>query len=543
MDLRHSLSIAAATSRAASAKPFSPAARTALFLTILLLALGFRYYLQLSWTVPPHSDAAGMVLCAWDMLHGNFFLHGWTLDANRQWLTEAPVYMAGLALTRHLDPALMHVVPVVVVLALASLVAVGATVGLAPGFARRTGLIIAVLPLVLPTQPMIPWLLMGSYHSGTTTVVLAAAVLLYLEQSSRRNRMARAALTGSAFTLLVAGELSDPYTTVLGVAPIVIVSAWRAAGVRPLTRTLERLRPAGIAAGAWIAAAIGLHLVTHFGGFTPVHFVRPVIPFAELGESLSNLAAAFLNLGGANFFGQTPDVDFVAYAVRLAYLAGGAYAVWRVLRQPRLKEDWLLTVLAVGAALAIVAGALGDSTLAYRYRMPPLILAGTVLGRYVTITSKTWLEQRKPLAAGLIVAAALEFAFAVPATAPGGPGQEFGPQRLGSWLEQHGLTSGYGDYSIGPITTVETGGRVRVRTVVPVAARGAVRLAPLYVGSNAAWYAHNDATFLVLDPAQRNWDVTKAIPSATVAKTFGPPARVYAVAPYVVLVWDKPLTF
>jgi hypothetical protein len=522
---------------------------TAFFLLVpALLGMGAYYYLQLSRTLLPHSDIASMVLCAWDMLHGNFFLHGWTLDVNRAWLTEAPVYMAGLAVTRDLDPGLMHIVPVVIFLVVVVLAAAAATAGLEAGFARRTALIIAILPLVLLARPMIPWVLMGPYHTGTAGIVLAAALVLHLRERPRSGRLSRAALAGTAFALLAAGELSDPYTTVLGAAPIAITSVWRAAGVRPLARRLERLFPAAIAGCAWIAATIGLRIVTHFGGFTPLPFARPVIPFAKLGESLSNLTLAFLDLSGANFFGRAPDIHFIAYAVRLAYLAGGIYAVWSVLRHPRFKEDWLGTVLAVAVALAIVGGALGDDTTAYRYRVPPLIFAGAVLGRYVAITFKMWLEQRKALAAVLIVAVTFVFAWSPQAVLSrerlAGPEAKFGPRILGRWLEQHGLTSGYGEYWIAPITPVETRGKVRVRPVeTGEKVRGALRVEPFHVNSNAAWYTGSNATFLVLDPQGRSWDRRKAVRSTTAADTFGPPNHKYVVGPYKVLVWDKPLKF
>ena len=39
----------------------------------------FLCYLRLSGTTPDNSDGADQALQAWDMLHGNWLLHGWTV--------------------------------------------------------------------------------------------------------------------------------------------------------------------------------------------------------------------------------------------------------------------------------------------------------------------------------------------------------------------------------------------------------------------------------------------------------------------------------
>src|ERR1700730_18111426 len=46
-----------------------------------------------AWTVAVNSDGAGNALQAWDMLHGNLLLHGWTLSDVSFYTTELPEYM------------------------------------------------------------------------------------------------------------------------------------------------------------------------------------------------------------------------------------------------------------------------------------------------------------------------------------------------------------------------------------------------------------------------------------------------------------------
>ena len=51
----------------------------------------FVCYLRLSATFAAGSDGASNALEAWDLLHGNWLLHGWTL-APRRWYTLAAIW-------------------------------------------------------------------------------------------------------------------------------------------------------------------------------------------------------------------------------------------------------------------------------------------------------------------------------------------------------------------------------------------------------------------------------------------------------------------
>ena len=53
----------------------------------------FLCYLRLSRTVPNGSDGADQALQAWDMLHGNWLLRGWTVGDVSYYTTELPEYM------------------------------------------------------------------------------------------------------------------------------------------------------------------------------------------------------------------------------------------------------------------------------------------------------------------------------------------------------------------------------------------------------------------------------------------------------------------
>ena len=52
----------------------------------------FFCYLRLSRTYPDNSDGADQALQAWDMLHGNWLLRGWTVETCRITRPRFPVH-------------------------------------------------------------------------------------------------------------------------------------------------------------------------------------------------------------------------------------------------------------------------------------------------------------------------------------------------------------------------------------------------------------------------------------------------------------------
>jgi hypothetical protein len=68
----------------------------------------FFCYLHISYTQNVSSDGASNALQAWDMLHGNLLLSGWTLSDVSFYTTELPEYVL-VEVFRGLGPADVHV--------------------------------------------------------------------------------------------------------------------------------------------------------------------------------------------------------------------------------------------------------------------------------------------------------------------------------------------------------------------------------------------------------------------------------------------------
>jgi hypothetical protein len=75
---------------------------------VLGAVAAFACYLRLSRTRAVNSDGAGQALQAWDMLHGNLLLHGWSLGDVSYYTTEVPQYML-VEFLRGLSQDVVHV--------------------------------------------------------------------------------------------------------------------------------------------------------------------------------------------------------------------------------------------------------------------------------------------------------------------------------------------------------------------------------------------------------------------------------------------------
>jgi hypothetical protein len=140
-------------------------------------ALLFFCYLRIAGTVRVNSDAAGLVLQASDMLHGNLLLHGWW-DTDVSFITtELPEY-AGVTAIAGVRPEVVHICSALtytLLVLLAAFVARGRARG-AQGVVRAL-LAATVMLAPQPTGPT-PVLLGSPDHVGTAVPILLLLLLL-----------------------------------------------------------------------------------------------------------------------------------------------------------------------------------------------------------------------------------------------------------------------------------------------------------------------------------------------------------------------------
>jgi hypothetical protein len=488
----------------------------------------FVCYWRLSRTVAVNSDGAGELLQAWDMLHGNLLLRGWTTGDVSLYTTQLPQYMLlELALGLHtglfqIAGAMTYTLAVV----LAALLAKGNATG-------RDGLVRAAIAAGIMLAPQlgdgVAIVIVAPDHLATAVPVLVAWLIL----DRARPRWYVPVIIGA---VLAWAQVADPLLVYIGVIPLLLVCAIRAyqgavQGRQPWSSqwyelSLGAAALASLAAANLMAAALraagGFHLLPLIGGFADP---------AQLTSHMWLGVESVLVLFGADFFGLPLHPAPVTTLFRLAGVFLVAWAVWLGARRFFRDRDLVTALLVVGLVINLAAfllstkvGDLGDAR-----EIGPVLPFGAVLaGRLLS----TRLAAARLLPVLLVMLLGYVVILGHEVVKPAAPAPN---QQLANWLVARHFHNGLAAYWAADITTLLSGDRVQV---VPVCG-GAGGFTPEVWEGKASWYdpARHYANFLVIGaPSTCNY--------ATVAQArsvFGPSARTYHVAGYTVLVWDKNL--
>ena len=137
-----------------------------------------------------------------------------------------------------------------------------------------------------------------------------------------------------------------------------------------------------------------------------------------------------------------------------------------------------------------------------------------------------------PVLAGVLAcyAAALGYGAAQPSVADG-------EHPVVGWLEAHHLGTGLGTYTEANLITLDSGGRVAIRTV-SWQPSGAV---PRAFESKASWYDPrlSYANFVVVNLVDGGG--ISAIPRRDILALAGPPAHTYHYKTFIIMVWNHNL--
>jgi hypothetical protein len=493
--------------------------------------VAFGVYLRLAGTWPTDSDGASNALQAWDMLHGNLLLRGWSLSDVSFYTTELPQYML-VELVRGLNQDDVHVAAAMtytLVVLLAALLAKGTSTG-------REALVRAGIAAGIMAVPQlgngVNVLLSSPDHIGTTVPVMV--VWLILDRA--RPRWYVPVIAGA---LLGWAQVADPLVLYIGVLPLTLVCAIRvyravAVDAEPLASQWYDLALAGAALAALAVAALALHVIHASGGFYVRQAPTRFIPAGDLlSRNVAITVEGLLLLGGADFAGLrlTASTLVTLWHLTGVFLAG--WGTWLAARHFLRDNDRVSQVLVTAIVINVAAYLISSKayvitgTREIAAVLPySAALAGRLLGAR--------LMAAKLVPVLLAVGAVYLLGLAHEVSQPPVPAQN---QRLESWLAARHLRTGLSGYWQSNVVTLTSGGRVRIRTVIP---QGTGLAADRYE-SKADWYnpAHSRANFVVL---------FRGIPgfpgftdTAGALNTFGKPARTYQVGPYKILVWNRNL--
>jgi hypothetical protein len=478
----------------------------------------FLAYLRQAQTELVASDGASQVLQAWDMLHGNVLLRGWSLSDVTFYTTELPQYML-IELVRGMSGQVVHIAAAMTY----TLLVLG--VGwLAKGDATgREGLVrMLVAAGILLAPPLgtrsTSWIVLNyPDHTGTQVPLL----LIWLALDRLRPRWWLPVLISVALVLV---QLADTLALYEGAVPVVIVCAVRIItrrdGLR--ARWYELSLGAGALASVPVATLV-LKLIRQAGGFD---FSPPGTSFASIGQMTTTFWPKLQNeliLFGANFFGE----PLIKAVVPLLHLVGVLLVVWAAVVAVRkfAAEDSLMIQVVTATFVAVLAA----------YTFGPRLGAWEAIG---LLPTGAVLAGR--LLAGRIRAGGLVVPLAVVLLCYAGllghdasaPQPASFNQKLATWLEVHHLRYGLARYWHASAVTVDSRGQVAVRPIDT--ANDEILLT--HWNSQASWYdpRRHDAQFVIW-PA-RNRGSLRSLRGA-----LGNPDKTYLVDGYAIMVWDTNL--
>jgi hypothetical protein len=525
--------------------------------TVAGLAL-FLCFLRLSWTYPAGSDGADQALQAWDVLHGNLLLHGWTIADVTYYTTEIPQYML-IELIRGLGPDVEHIAAAstyTLLLLAAGLLARGRSTG-------REGLIrfaVAAGIMIAPQFGNATHLLLSQPdHLGTQLPLLLTFLLL--DRAPRRWYVPVA--VGAILTLVV---IADQVAMLTSAVPLAIVCGARALlGVvrhrKSLASQWYELSLVAVAVLSYAAAKLAVRLIIHLHGFQVLPLATKRTPIADIGQHivltvegiLNVFAADFLHLSKYSLLGPSLGGLPMAAGIALAavHLVGVALAVWGFFRAFRYffdPSDLVSPVLATAIVINVAAYVLSvvPVTLFDTREIVAVLPFGAVLaGRMVPGTLTRLPRRLKPALAWVSVGVLACYMAGLGYGTAHRPVADF-DQAIVPWLEAHHLTTGLGTYFEANLITMDSGGRVAVRTV----SWQFTRDVPRRYESKADWYdpRQSYANFIVTNTADNTQNPdgsprrNSLIPLPAIAALHaGPPAHVYHYKTFTIMVWNHNL--
>ena len=196
----------------------------------------FACYLRLSATIAVGSDGASNALEAWDLLHGNWLLRGWTLSDVSFYTTELPEY-AVVELARGLHPDVVHI-SAAITYTLLVLTAAALARGRARGREGWARALIAAGIMLAPQLGNGVQVLLGQPdHVGTQVLLLA--IFLLVDRGPRRWYTVAA-----IWALLTATVVADKIAIVDAAVPLALVglvyAIWPSASTRGGRAELDR---------------------------------------------------------------------------------------------------------------------------------------------------------------------------------------------------------------------------------------------------------------------------------------------------------------
>jgi hypothetical protein len=511
---------------------------------VVAVAIVYCCALREASTVVTTSDGASFAVQGRAMTHGNLLLRGWRLADVSFYPIDLLVYAAGvliLGLRPDVVPACAAAIfTILVVLACA------AARGQSRGLAGLAAVLLTAAVMAGPSIRVAGVLLTTPDHTGTAVVPLVLALVI-----DRAKRGWRAGVLVCA--VLACGLLADSLVFLVGVIPVVVVCLARA------WRDRSGRGEVFLAGGAVAAVAVFTVLkavIRLLGGWQLDGNGHQIVAGQDLAGNLGGTLQDVLNLFSASPLGRAANPGLILTAIHLGLFSLVAVAGWIALRRLFWRGDLVAVLLAVGIVantavytLLYVTGPATGQDVAPVFGMGAA-LAGRVLGGPL---ARSWpgrgrgtldrgTRRDEPGAATgvargawplLAAWAVVVLAVAVPPLVTARPAAPANAA-LASWLADHGLHSGIAQYWQANSVTLDSGGVVTMRDVWDYGRDGGIRPYPWEENTRLLDPRRNYANFVI---AAAHSGLTRP----AIERRFGPPARVYQVGTFTVLVYGRNL--
>jgi hypothetical protein len=477
-------------------------------------------FLRISLGARVDSDGANQALQGWDLLHGHLLLHGWLMGDVNFYFLELPLNAITAAVfglgdfSAHAASALTYLLVTVSAAALA--------VTDSRGVARLVRALVVVIVLAAPllTATSVTLVLEEPDHIGTSVFILGSFLLVDRPGPVRYRRFTAPVLC----LILCAGEFSDLTVRYVAVPAVVAVCGYRALAARRL-----RSQDAALVVAALLSVPLTVLMSAVMGWLGGFRRDAPGARLVSPGLWPKHAEVTWTNL--RYLFGavDTPltKLGAVGAAFGLACLLAAGFGMarvgwawWRGRATPANRAGQLLAVAIVCNLVADTITTLTNVVDAHEIAV--VLPCGAVLAaralvpaRITNVAAAFVAVAATALAAVLPLASAATLPRNVPYVAP-----------LTAWLEAHHLTYGLAGYWQASAATLQSGGRVQLRT-----ADTPDNVVASVYEVNTSWYdpSLHDATFVVVDL----YDKTPA----AYERSFGQPAATYHVAFYLVMVY------
>jgi hypothetical protein len=491
----------------------------------------FELFLRISLNTDINSDGAADALQGWAMLHGNLLLSGWQLGDVNYYFLELPLNAITTGLfglgdfANHVASALTYLLVAVCAVALA--------VTGSRGTAKAARVAVVIMVLAAPLLAMsVQYLLEEPDHIGTSVFVLLTFLLIELSARAKDSQGESSPPWRAAFVrrfaaplvgvILWLGQSDDATVRYVAVPAVVLVCGYRALAARKL-RSLD---------SAFVAAAVLSVPMTSvlnavklaLGGFTTsaplAHVSSPRLWPHQAVITWNNIRLLF---GAAH----EPTLSAAGFGFTVAcLLVAIAGFAWAACRWPRVSraEQMLCVAIACNVGVDMVselARAGKAHELAVVLPCSAVLAARLVPARIITAPVAFAAVASTALAAVLPLVSAASLPEAKPFPVP-----------LTSWLEAHGLTYGLAGYWDAAAPTLQTGGKIQLRTTDPAEAKGRQLINASNYEIDTSWYnpALHDATFVVADPHEKH-------PAAPYERVFGKPVQIQRIDGWIILIY------